>query len=76
MARIPIKSGLNVQAWEHYLHDYADKCLLQYIRFGFLLSLIAPHELCKKEAINHYSAIQYPSQVQEYLNKEKALGAC
>ena len=75
MARIPIKSGLNVQACERYLHDYADKCLLQYIRFGFPLSLIAPHELCNKEAINHYSAIQYPSQVQEYLKKEKALGA-
>ena len=75
MARVPDESGLNVQAWEGYLHDYADKCLLQYIKFGFPLSLINPYELCNKEVINHYSAIQYPSQVQEYLDKEKALGA-
>ena len=74
-ARIPIESGLNVQAWERYLCDYTDKRLLQYIRFGFPLSLINPHELCNKEAINHFSATQYPSQVSEYLNKEKALGA-
>ena len=74
-ARIPIESGLNVQAWERYFHDYADKRLLQYIRFGFPLSLIDSHELCNKEAINHFSAIQYPDHVLEYLNKEKALGA-
>ena len=74
-ARIPIESGLNVQAWERYLHDYADKRLLQYIRFGFPLSLINSHELCNKEAINHFSAIQYPDHVLEFLNKEKALGA-
>ena len=74
-ARIPIESGLNVQAWEHYLCDYADKRLLQYIRFGFPLSLINSYELCNKEAINHFSAIQYPDHVLEYLNKEKALGA-
>ena len=74
-ARIPIESGLNVQAWECYLCDYADKRLLQYIRFGFPLSLINSHELFNKEAINHFSAIQYPDHVLEYLNKEKALGA-
>ena len=74
-ARIPIESGLNVQAWEHYLCDYADKRLLQYILFGFPLSLINSYELCNKEAINHFSAIQYPDHVLEYLNKEKALGA-
>ena len=74
-ARIPIESGLNVQAWEHYLCNYADKRLLQYIRFGFPLSLINSYELCNKEAINHFSAIQYPDHVLEYINKEKSLGA-
>ena len=75
MARIPIESLLKVEAWERYLHDYADKHLLQYIKFEYQLSLINPHGLRNKEVINHYSAIQYPRQVQEYLDKEKALGA-
>ena len=75
MARIPIKSGLNIEAWEHHLRGYADKRLLQYIKFGYPLSLNNPHELCNKETTNHYSACQYPKQVQEYLDKEKEFGA-
>ena len=75
MARIPIKFGLNVEAWEHHLSDYADKRLLQYIKFGYPLSINNPQELCNKEITNHYSACQYPKQDQEYLDKEKELGA-
>ena len=44
MARIPIKSGLNVEVWERHLHDYADKRVLQYIKFGYPLSLNNPNE--------------------------------
>ena len=33
--RIPIKSGLNIEAWEKYLQYYVDKRVLQYIKFGF-----------------------------------------
>ena len=75
MARIPVKSGLNVEAWEHHLRDYADKRVIQYIRFGYPLSLHNPQELCNKEITNHFSACQYPSQVQSYLDKESKLGA-
>ena len=75
MAKIPIKSGLNVDAWEHHLCDYADKCLLQYIKFGYPLSISNPQELCNKEVNNHYSACQYPKHVQQYLDKEKEFGA-
>ena len=70
--RVP---GLNVEAWEHHIHDYADKHLLQYIKFGYPMSLNNPRELCNKEITNHYSACQYPKQVQEYLDKEKEFGA-
>ena len=73
-ARITIKSGLNVESWEKHLQDYSDKRVLQYIKFGYPLSLNNPHELCNKEISNHYSACQFPSQVQ-YIDKEKKLGA-
>ena len=75
MARIPIKLGLNVEAWERHLYDYADKRVLQYIKFGYPLSLNNPNELCNKEVINHFSAPQYPNQVQNYIEEEKKLGA-
>ena len=73
--RIPIKSGLNIEAWEKYLQDYADKRVLQCIKFGFPLSLCDPGKLKNSKVTNHYSACQYPSQVQEYIDKEIELGA-
>ena len=74
-ARIPIRSGLQVEAWEKYLKDYSDKRVLQYIRFGFPLSLVDPNELNNTNITNHFSACQYPRQVQEYIDKEISLGA-
>ena len=74
-ARIPIKSGLNVEAWETHLQGYSDKRVLQYIKFGYPLSISNAEELCNKDSTNHYSARQYPSEVQKYIDKEKSLGA-
>ena len=74
VARIPISSGLNVKAWEFHLKHYSDKQILQYIKFGFPLSLTDASELGNKEVINHYSACQYPEEVQKYINKEESFG--
>ena len=74
-ARIPIKSGLQVEAWEKYLRDYSDRRVLQYMKFGFSLSLINPSELNNTKITNHFLACQYPQQVQEYIDKELSLGA-
>ena len=74
-ARIPIKSDLNVEAWETYLQSYSDKRVLQYIKFGYPLSIENAEGLCNKEMTNHYSACQYPLEVQKYIDKEKLLGA-
>ena len=73
-ARIPIKSDLNLDAWEHHLKGYPDKRLLQYLKYVFPLSLRNSDELCNTQIVNHYSALQYPDQVLQYINKEMALG--
>ena len=44
-ARIPLISGLNINEWERELRDYHDPLLLQYLKFGFPLSLVHSHEL-------------------------------
>ena len=75
LARIPIKSDMYLDAWEHHLRDYPDKRLLQYLKFGFPLSLAKPDELCNNDIVNHYSALQYPDQVRQYINKEMDFGA-
>ena len=74
-ARIPVISDLNIAAWEEYLADYPDPFLLQYIKFGFPLSLIADCRLSDTQVHNHFSANQHPDSVQDDLDKEIQLGA-
>ena len=75
MARIPVSSSLNIPAWERYLSDYPDKRVIQYLKFGFPLSLTEGHNLHNTDVSNHASAVQYPEAVTEYSEKEMALGA-
>ena len=75
VARFPLKSGLNLRAWESRLADYPDNRLLNYLTFGFPLSLKGHEGLNNKQVSNHYSALAHPEAVQEYLDKEVSLGA-
>ena len=74
MARIPLKSGLNISAWEELLQDYPDKHLIQYLKFEFPRSLTHPDSLHNQYVTNHHSAIQFPKAVEEYIAKEQAPG--
>ena len=47
-ARYPLKSGLNLEAWNRLLFDYPVRKLLQYLAFGFQLSLNEPETLGNK----------------------------
>ena len=39
MARFPVQSGLNIEAWRRYHTDYPDKTLIEYLTYGFQLSI-------------------------------------
>ena len=70
MARIPLKSWLNLQAWGQYLADYPDQRLLQYLTFSFPLSIKDSQALSNHEVVNHFSARQFPDAILDYLHKE------
>ena len=74
-ARIPLISGLNIAEWERELRDYHDPLLLQYLKFGFPLSLVHPQDLFNTAITNHHSANQFPEAIQKYLQEECSLGA-
>ena len=74
-ARFPLKSGLNIDAWAHYLKDYHDKFLIQYLKYGFPLSATDLSLTHNKEVTNHHSATQFPAAIDHYLKKEVTLGA-
>ena len=72
--RIPIESGLNIRAWENRLDGYPDKRLIQYLKFGFPLSISSQHKLTTSEVQNHFSALHYPKAVTQYLEKNLPWG--
>ena len=74
-ARFPVRSNLNLPAWEKHLADYPDQRVYQYLKFGFPLSLTDPDSIHNINISNHFSALQYPEAIQQYLDKEKAHGA-
>ena len=74
-ARFPVHSDLNIQAWERLLKDSPNTRLLDYLKFGFPLSLSNHESLVNRDIVNHFSALQHPSAVTEYLHKEINLGA-
>ena len=74
-ARLPVHSNLNIEAWERLLINSPNTRLLDYLKFGFPLSLFNHESLHNREIVNHFSALQHPKAVIEYLHKEVDLGA-
>ena len=74
-ARIPLKLDLNIEQWELELKDYPDTLLIEYLKFGFPLSLVALNEFNNTHIINHFSATQHPEEVERYLHTETERGA-
>ena len=74
-ARFPLNLGLNLQAWDNYLQHYPHRIVLQYLKFGFPLSIKDSDALNNTAVTNHFSALQYPLAMQQYLDNEIAHGA-
>ena len=61
--------------WKKILEDFPNEKLIQYLEFGFPLSLQAADSLNNSTACNHHSAMQHARHVEEYLQTEMAHGA-
>ena len=68
--RIPVKSGLNMSAWRHRLHEYSDKVVCEYLQFGFPLDFDTRKKLSDKERRNHKGAREFPNFIDKYLERE------
>ena len=66
-ARIPLASGLNIVEWEKELVDYPDKMLIEYLKFGFPLSLSDPGILHNTDSANIQPTIIQPFSIQRQL---------
>ena len=68
-ARVPLNSGLRIEAWKKYLSKYEDQKLVQYLQFGFPLSITQSKVLYNHNVKNHYSALQFQDEVRACLTK-------
>ena len=74
-AKITVASSLKIDCWYKYLTDYHDKLILQYLQFGFPLSVdftIFQRRAC---SYNHTSANINNKFVMDNLNTELSHGA-
>ena len=73
-ARIPIVSQLNIPFWRQQLVDYWDSQLLDLLQYGFPLGYNR-HCKLKNDMTNHKSAVDFPDDVQAYIDEERRHGA-
>ena len=70
-----LDSELNVTAWEQLLtQEYPDAELLEFVKYGFPMGYMGPPSQTQ-DINNHASAVQFPSQVELYIEKEIECGA-
>ena len=67
--RIPVQSGLNINAWRSHLQGYWDAQICDLLQYGFPLDFHRSLNLLSNEN-NHTSALTFSESVQEYLTEE------
>ena len=74
-AKIPLSTGINVQAWRD-LADGSDHEheLIDFIEFGFPIGYNGPVSHTENP-INHKSATDYPTHIDEFIHQELEHGA-
>ena len=68
-AKIPIPSGLKIDAWTEYLSDYKDKEIVQFLNYGWPSGFMHSAPLVSTLQ-NHQSGSQFPSHVESYIGTE------
>ena len=74
-ARYPVKSNLKLDTRRYHLEEYPNNLLLQYLTYGFLLSINDSLTLNNTQIRNHFLALSYTKAAKQYLDKEIELGA-
>lgn len=67
--KVALPHGLNIPAWTHYLRNYDDKQLVDFLQYGFPVNYCASWPPAPV-SFHHSSAIHYPEHVEHYINTE------
>ena len=72
-ARVPVPSGLCMEAWRRHLQGYADHNLPDFLEFGWPIHC-QPTALLTLTWHSHPSATQRPRDIQHYIVTERVFG--
>lgn len=73
-ARIPLKSGLNIDRWEHHLQNYHDREVCSFLRYGWPLGYSGNQPPVSIEH-NHPSGDNHKSHIRHFIEVELAHNA-
>ena len=73
-AKIPVSSQLRISVWRHYLTDFANQDVVEFLQFGWPINYTSS-VLPQSTNTNHSSALAYPEDVKHYLSTELSVGA-
>ena len=74
-ARIPVESNWNIQLFDSLLHNYHDREVITWLKYGWPIS--RPPNIPDPVPVyeNHASAVMHPDSIHKYLQKEMERGA-
>ena len=75
LAKFSVPSSFNIPAWQSYLSNYRDPLLIEYLQYGFPLSLVQNSFKARISTYNHSSADNYAESIDTYLKEEISYGA-
>ena len=73
-ARIRVPSGLKIHKWRHYLADYHDGGVVEYLEYGWPINFNRASPLCSTPQ-NHGSALNHMEHIDHYVHVEMGHGA-
>ena len=73
-AKIPVSLQLNISVWRHYLTDYVDHVVVDFLQSGWPINYTSS-VLPQPTHTNHQSALAYAEDVQHYLSTELSFRA-
>ena len=73
-AKIPVKTKLNIPFLEGRLHNYHDRVIVEFLKYGWPVGAIGDIPDIPPSR-NHRSALQFPDQIDRYINKELQRGS-
>jgi len=72
--RVPVQSSWNIDYLSRQLCDYDDQEVVRLLQYGFPVGYVGP-SLPHATFRTHKGAQEFPQAVEDYLRKERALGA-